>query len=304
MSQRPWDRMGGTLEGRHRGGPRTERQTPETNKGDHPRDRRGDRGTPEIGRGARDPDREARERREEDTLQSEGGKWDMEVPGDLISRKTVDAETSLEMGGPTILICGTEEEAPGAGDLPTETRQVLTKPGRAGHLEARHHRDQRAHCHRHPPQTRQLWPKKGQPGCPLSTRQGQGRAARWSPPAKGPQRGTEQSSGGPRTPSATSLPRVQASTCVTCCKLGLSLEQGEHDWAPLFLMGAPGLAAPRPDVARCSGPASARRRNGAPAGPKLGHPRAATCSVLSCGHRCRPSGTCVTQYTPTAVPGS
>ena len=36
VSQRPWDRMGGTLEGRHRGGPRTERQTPETNKGTIP----------------------------------------------------------------------------------------------------------------------------------------------------------------------------------------------------------------------------------------------------------------------------
>ena len=45
------------------------------------------KGTPEIGRGARDPDREARERREEDTLQSEGGKWDMEVPGDLIRQE-------------------------------------------------------------------------------------------------------------------------------------------------------------------------------------------------------------------------
>ena len=42
-------------------------------------------------------------------------------------------------------------------------------------------------------------------------------------------------------------------------------------------MGAPGLTAPWPDVARCSGPALARRRNGAPAGPRLGHPRAAIC---------------------------
>lgn len=108
---------------------------------------------------------------------------------------------------------------------------------------------------------------------------GQGRSV--EPPSQGLQRGTEQSSGGPRT-APTSLPQAQASTCVTCYELGLSLGQGEHDWAPLSLMRAPGLRGPQPDVARCSGPASARRRNGAQLGPpRLGHPRAAMLCLSS-----------------------
>lgn len=321
MSQRPWDKTGETLEGRHRGGPRTEtdpenRETDSRGQQrDHPGDRRGDRGTPETGRGARDPNREARERRrEEDTLQSEGGKWDMEVPGDLIGQEDSGCRNVPGDGRtnhPRLRGQGGGSQGGGSRDRGL----AALRPGKSSQNWAeratwrpafpRHHRDQRAHRRRHPATDEAAVARERPARMSLEHTAGPGQGRSVEPPSqRAPERHRAVLWWSQDCPP-TSLPQAQASTCVTCYELRLSLGQGEHDWAPLSLMGAPGLAAPQPDVARCSGPASARRRNGAPAGPRLGHPRAATCSVLSCGHRCRPLGTHVTQLcTPTAVPGS
>ena len=69
---------------------------------------------------------------------------------------------------------------------------------------------------------RKLWPEKGQPGRPWSTRQGQGRAsfrdAPWSRTGKGLQREDKNSEG--RESTCPGIPRLgyrpcSASACVT-----------------------------------------------------------------------------------------
>lgn len=110
--------MGETVEGRHERGQRTERQTPETKEGTIPGTGEETEG-PQRPTGKLETPTQRRERGgERQTPCSQGGKWDTEVPGDLIRQEDGGWRyVSLETGGPTILVCRAKEEAPGTGDL-------------------------------------------------------------------------------------------------------------------------------------------------------------------------------------------
>lgn len=207
---------------------------------------------------------------------------------------------------------GPRRRLQGQGTCSTENKQVLTKPGRADHPGSRPLPDtagiRESTAAGTPPQMRQLWPEKGQPGCPLSTRQG----CSVEPPSQSaPERNRAVFSWSQDPPPPPSLPWVQthlASTCVTCYEPGPSLGGGSAGSMTGLLYLSWGLQDSEPpgqmwpDVQVQPRPGEGM---GLQLGPGWAIPGPPYASVLGCGHRCRPSGTCVTQLcTPTAVPGS